>query len=346
MGRSGSPDAVVDPAPPELPPDRSSAVRRLLVRVLVTSAVLACLVVGLLRWRDGEVRLDHFHWGWMLVGGCAWTASLPLQAVRWRALLPPGQRPPVVPMMVFVVGANLFNLAVPGPSGEVLAATLAARRWPLSLPAAVCSSLLARVLALAVLGTLAAVLWPFLSVQDGVPIVWMEAAAVAVGLGTGLLWAVLRWPLPMVRAAERLAARLGAERLGSRLESLEDAFVQLGAVPLRGWVEAALASAVNTGIQGLGTFAAFASVGVSAPLLGLFYVHLLASLSLVVGIIVPGGVGAPEAVYGAFLPAVGGPGAVEAVIGALAVRQAQTLTMVFSIPALVWMWRGGAGSAR
>lgn len=314
----------------------------------MTTVVLACVVVGLLRWRDGEVRLEHFHWGWMVLSGVIWTTSLPFQAVRWRALLPPAQRPPVLPMMVLVIGSNLFNLAVPGPSGEVLAASLAARRWPISLPVAVCSSLLARVLALAVLGSLAVVLWPLLSVADGAPVVWMEAATFAVLGGTGLLWALLRWPTPSIRLAQRFVKRLGPRgvRVGDQLRSLDEAFLQLGEVPLRGWVEAAVASAVNTTIQGVGTAAAFAAVGLTPPLLALFYVHLLASLSLVVGIVVPGGVGAPEAVFATFLPAVAGAGPVEAVIGALAVRQAQTLTMLFSIPALLWMWRWGGRPAR
>lgn len=326
---------------PMVPPahDLARPVRRVLGVVVAGTlgvATIAAALAQLVGDADAGVVVRP---GWIVAGGVLWTLALPFQALRWRALVP-GPPLPVGPLSALVVGANLLNLALPGPTGELAAAWVAHRRWGVPLVVAVVTSVLARVLALSVLGVLVLGAWPLVA-GEGSPS-WLRLGALTAGGGAAALASTWVWPGLVERAIRALAALLPArigERLSARGRWWGESLGALGRLGPARWLAAAGWSAVSTGVLGLASLAAFHGAGLAPPAPALLFTHLLASLAIVSALVLPGGLGAMEAVFAAVLPQLAPVGPVDAALGALAIRQSQLLSMLLSLPALLWVLR-------
>lgn len=331
------------PAASEVPPalDSARAVRRVLLIVGIGTIVLLAAARLAAAWLDPERAAGvELGFGWVALAAVGWTAALPFQALRWRALLP-APRPPAGGTSWLVTGANLLNIALPGPTGEVAAAWVLHRRWGVPLATAVYTSLLARVLALVTLGLLALAGWP--AVMSGEAAAgWLQVGALAVGAGGAALGVLLVAPALVARAVEVVAGAL-PERpraaLRSRARWWSENARSLAPTTAGPWLAAAGWSAVASLVQGGATLAAFHGAGVSPAVIPLLYTHLLASLASVAALVLPGGIGALESVYVAVLPEIGGVPVLAAALGVLAVRQAQLGSMLLSLPALLWLAR-------
>lgn len=318
--------------------------RSLVVRSLAT-LLSGAILLGAASWLLGLLRSDSaapLSWAWISLGSVLWACALPLQAWRWRALLPAGTTRHVE-IAALVTGANALNLTLPGPGGEVAAAAWLWRRRGVPIWIAVGSALAARVLALALLGVLLLLALP------GVPAssagaAGMRVAALAVGLASASLFVLIAVPRPVAGAVGAWCGRLGWGRAASAVARVGWQLDSLASVSRRRWFEASLWSVGSTGVLGLATACGFAATGAVPSPLSLGYVHLLASLGAVFSLVVPGGAGTTEAIWAGVLPLVSDLSVADALAGALALRWIQLGSIGLGLAPMVWLYARAPGA--
>ncbi len=190
--------------------------------VLVFGIVLGLAVVAVARSDFGAQHttdiLARAHPGHILAATAIMSFAFLFMSLRWRALLPPERRPPVLGLTAVILAGLLLNYALPGPMGELGAAWFASRRYKVDLAEALTSGVTARVIGLATAAVLGAFFWTIapLDLPPGTAeAVGLAAAAIGAG-GIALLALTLR-PEIWIRLAGRGAAPFDPERPVGRL---------------------------------------------------------------------------------------------------------------------------------
>lgn len=307
---------------------------RIAAWIVLGAAMVGGLGFGLLAALEGTSAAGGRFWDldgrWLAVGSLVWTLALGVQSERWRALIPhDGPRP--VELAALVAGTNVLNLALPGPVGEVAAAWYLHRRWSVPFPVALGSSILARLLALFLLGALGLALAPW------VPGGGTLRAVLVAGLGLGgFSLGVVVWRPDLVLG---LLARLPLPgRLRGRLGWLRETLMTLGGLGWGRWARAGAWGLLNIAILWFGVGTGFWASGSDPHPFGLLLVHVLGSLGVVASILAPGGLGAVEAIY-IGLHGTLGVSVEQAVFGAVAVRWVQLGSLAICVAPLLYVAR-------
>lgn len=276
-------------------------------------------------------RFAATDWRWIAAGSALWTVALAVQAERWRPLIPaegigPGE------LALVVIGTNVLNITLPGPAGEVAAAWYLRRRWGVPVAVGLASAILARLLALGLLGVLALGLGWLAPGAAGPLRTTLVLVLAAVGLGFGL---VARWPRRVLGTAARLPM---PGRVRARVAGMGEALGALEGLDARRWARAVGWAVVNVGVLWAGVHTGFWAVGADPDPVALLLTHVLASLGVVVAVMVPGGFGAVEAIWVGMHQTLGVT-VEDAVIGAVALRWIQLGSIVISALPLAWVAR-------
>lgn len=341
----------LDPSPPAPGPALTAPAGprpgALAVRVLLGAAVFTGLAWTLLRQvasPEAADRLGEVSPLGVLLGALVWTVGVGLQGLRWRALFPAGEGVPGRWLAArVIVGANVLNITVPGPVGEVVAAWAVHRRTGAPLPVAVASSFLARIVAVVGMGGVAVVLAPGVGAADSEEGRMVAAGGLllgAAGLAVGL---VCVWPERIAGVGAGFVERVGGAR-GAKAARLVRRvggdLAALGRLGPAAWGEAAAWSLASAVVQAAGAWCGLHAAGLPvAPAVAL-YAHVLNSLGLVAVMFLPAGVGATEAIYVGVLSGLGVADPATALVGAVAVRWVQLGSLLFALPLLIRL--GGA----
>ncbi len=275
--------------------DRIREMRKRAVRWVVGLGVtiLSCwLLVQDLDWRGVARALTTADYRWAAVAVLFVIASFFTRTYRWRALLGrPGL--PSRPLMTALLVGQVFNMALPVRSGDVVrAAWLGVDRD--GDPAGVLGSIAVEkawdLLALLVCGLVLLVLMPL----PGWLVRSTWGAALALALVGAFLWLALRWRAGLARWAGRLLARLPAgwdrlmlphlRRLADGLETAS----RLGAAP-----PALLWTGLTWALGGLVNLAVLAAFGLPSVVAALF---LLTALMAGAAVPTPAGLGLFESI--------------------------------------------------
>lgn len=308
--------------------------RRIAAWIAVGGGLVGALGFALLAAMEGTseagARFAALDARWIATGAVVWTLALFIQGERWRALIPhEGPRPLEVGLVV--AGTNVLNLALPGPVGEVVSAWYLKKRWGVPFAVAIGSEILARLLAMAILGILALGLAPW--VPGGGPA--RGALALGLGLGGVFLGLVSGWPRRVLGLVDRLPL---PRSLRGRVGWLRDTLGALGGLGARRWARAMGWAILNLAVLWVGVGTAFWAAGSEPRPLGLLLVHVLGSLGVVASVIFPGGLGTMEAIY-VGLHGTLGVTVEEAVLGAVAIRWVQLGSMVLCLGPLLFVAR-------
>jgi len=321
-------------------------VARVVIAVLLSTAGLAVLGGGLLALMEGAEqagrRLTHLSPGWVALAVLVWSGSLPIQGLRWRALLPGTERPPVARLAWVIFGANALTLALPGPVGEFGAAWYLRHRYGIPMVTALAATLLARAVALLVFGLATLALWPLVAASLPADLVRLVTPiAVLTGVVTlpilGLCWrpaAMVGWVGGVL--ARVLPARF-AERVATRVDWWVRCFTAVGAIPAHRWLQAAGYSFANLCLLTASTLCSMYAAGIPCDPLGTLFVQALTAVASVAGVLVPGGFGAVELLLVALFPTFAEGTAADAVFAAITLRWVHLLTLLAGVPAMAWL---------
>jgi hypothetical protein len=271
------------------------------------------------------------------------TCGTVFQALRWRSLMPEGERLPLLGLSGLIVSGLLLNFALPGPVGELAVAVLVERRWGYAAPKALAASLLGRFVGLGTAGALAGVVWatgtmPVPDSYSGL----IGASAVAIAVGAACLGLVSLRPQLLARASAATFGRPRAGRLGRwtqrihvEVERLTDALVGLGRLGWGAYGRAVLWAMCGHAMVISGIFVAALSLGLKPDLAGTVFTYAAATAGVVAMFALPGGQIGWDAMFCAFFRVTAG----VSLIGALGV------TVLVRLQQVVLLLLGGASLA-
>ena len=147
--------------------------------------------------------------GVVLLAFAMMSSGLVFLSLRWRALMPDRRRVRLFPLTAIYSIGMLLNYALPGPVGELVAATMAGRRFGMSAEMAFAASVHARFIGLSVAGIVAGVLYCATDLPVGPDIGrWIGFATAAITCGAVFLGVLSARPATLRRVAEGMVGRV------------------------------------------------------------------------------------------------------------------------------------------
>jgi len=298
--------------------------KRLLWRVggaMVVGIVLVVAIgVGAIRMVtevDPWPVLREMSLAWLLAAVLAFVLGNVLVGHRFLAMLhedTPAHREPWRVGSLFF-GASVFSLILPGPVGELAACAALKKRYGIGFSHGLATAVHARLVGLASAALMALSVLPFVEVSSGLGEVLLVGAAMicAAGLGVGLLTVMPGWLQWVSATVERSPL---SRVLGSAMVLIR-ALADVGRSPLRTWLKVFAWSVLIQGVQLATLFMVALALGLVPEPPGLLLAQGTGSLGILVGIVLPGGLGTYEV---AVISSFAGPGGLSlASAGVLAV---------------------------
>jgi len=323
------------------------AVRRTIILVVLALGAIGLALFVLSR---SDIARDEVEAVWqrssvamLLASQLLMGAAILFMALRWRALLPAGSGVRLLPTSGIVASGLLLNYALPGPVGELAAATLLGRRYKLPIERCLAAGVHARFVGLATAGLLAGGAW----LLSDLPVpeehrTKVAGAAGLICLGALMLWVLSTRPVLLRGLSRHTVGRLGGPgRLGRGFAKIDevvgnlaDSLAQVGRVGWTRWAEAVVWSlgahfSVTTGIL-LGAW----GIGTDPSIPGVLFTYCAATAAVVVLIAFPGGQIGWDALFLGFYHFTTGASLLDAGAVTLLVRVQQLLLLLVGAIAL------------
>jgi hypothetical protein len=321
----------------------------------------ATLLVGLLAalalWRM-EAGREALRSLWersdpagVLLGVAVITLATPIAALRWRCLLPPAVKAPgsLWNLTLIQCVAVLFNYALPGPVGELAAAGLVSRRYPVSVAEALMAQLVVRLLGLGAAAVIAALIFLLapLPLPEGARQV-AQAGVLALLGGAGAVGLAVAQPRPIQALLARVAAPLETRpglvgRLSGRLRGVADQLLDaLATIGERGpgpLLRATLWTFVGHTVSPTGVFIAAWAMGMKASWAGVVFTNAFVIVGALALFLFPGSQLGWDAMYLTVFAGSTGVGVADATAITVLTRAQQSLLVLCGIGALLWAMR-------
>jgi len=336
-------------------PPVGRAIRRAAIMLVVTVVVGVVATLGLWQGEPGREALRQIveranPWG-MLLGVLVITLATPIAALRWRCLLPPAVSTPGSTWNLTLIQcvAVLFNYALPGPVGELVAAGLVSRRYRVSTAEALMAGMVVRLLGLGVAAVLAAGI--FLLAPLPIPENARDVALIgvlALLLGATTIAAAVALPQQLRRLLARVAAPLdelpgwlgrGIRRGVAVADKLLLALVaiqQRGARPL---LLATLWTFVGHTVSPTGVAIAAWAMGMKAAWAGVVFTNAFVIVGALALFLFPGSQLGWDAMYLTVFAGSTGVSLADAAAITVLTRGQQSLLVLLGIAALLWVMR-------
>ncbi len=345
-------------APPSAEAARA-AVRKGLISVGLTLGALMLIALGVHSSGIGGASFDGLlhsaRPGELVLALCLISLAFLSMALRWRALMPPQVRPPVLGLTAIITAGLLLNYAIPGPAGEFAAAWFAHRRYGVPLAPSLASGVAARIVGLTTASLLATAVWAVteLPVPPGYEGL-VGISAVSVGLG-GLLLALLAarpalWkgltahvlrPLHRFRRLSRFLPRLQAGT-----DALADALAETALRGPLAYARAASWALVGHSSVIVGILVGIHGLGASPDTLGVAFTYAITTSGAVLLFLLPGSQAGWDALFVSLLVWTAGLDWPVAISVGLLVRLQQLFFMVIGGIAVLWLVGPGRSPAR
>ncbi len=287
----------------------------------------------------------------VLLGVGIITLATPIAALRWRCLLPPAVavKGSTWNLTLIQCVAVLFNYALPGPVGELAAAGLVSRRYPVSVAEALMAQVVVRLLGLGVAAALAAAIFLVapLPIPEGARQV-IQAGVIGLLGGAGCIGLAVALPRPIQALVGRLAAPLeGREdwvgRIAGRLrgvaDQLLDALVAIGRRGPKPLLKATLWTFVGHTVSPTGVFIAASAMGMKAAWVGVVFTNAFVIVGGLALFLFPGSQLGWDAMYLTVFAGSTGVGLADATAITVLTRAQQSLLVILGIGALLWTMR-------
>ncbi len=330
-------------------PDTSRAVRR---GLLMVGVALAAILLSVLALSKTDIAAEEIELLWEGANGpllitslLMMTLAMPLLALRWRSLIPGGEKVGVLGLTGIFSAGLLLNYALPGPVGELAGAMLVQRRYGIPAEKALAGGVYARFLGLATAGAMAGIAWLFgdLPVPEEYEVL-VGGAAGAIALGAAALGVLAFRPAWLRLISQNINGRLGSllpGALGRAFTKLDDLVARfalaMGQVGTLGWkpymmaVFWSMVAHLNVGCSiVLGAHA----LGLEPSIAGVVFTYCAATAAVVALFALPGGQLGFDAVFATFFTVTTGVDLPGALAMTLVVRVQQMIMLIMGAAAL------------
>ena len=291
------------------------------------------------------------RWELVILGVLCISMAQVVAAIRWRCLLPPPASQGSVPLLTGIQCVGLlFNFALPGPAGELVAALMVRRRYGVGLSGAMVAGVVMRLIGLGVAGAIAGL--AFLALDLELPPGWREAVATVVlgmvAISAVVVLAALR-PEGFRRLSRRLLEPLQGDwnplagpvrKVQSAGEHVLDALVASAARGPAPLVKAAAWTAVGHSLSPGGLAIAAAGLGISAAPVGVLFTNNFVIVGSLALFLFPGSHLGWDLLYGSTLVLATGISAADAAALTALGRLQQSALVVVGVGALLLLARG------
>ena len=317
------------------------ALRKGLVTIVLILVSLGLLIVAFGKFDLGEQDIDFvtqcnkFE---MFAAFLLISMSMPFVALRWRALFPPleKKRSNFIFMTGILSVAFVCNLALPGPVGEVVSASMVHKKYKLSMSMSLASLILSRILGLTsacAISGLVFLVAPFDISQE-----WQNAllvtAIMLVSCSVGLLWVAYK-PQFFQRFLHVIPHPQFLQKLWDFADSTFDALQKTLFVGKKAYTESLFWALLGHVMVSFGIFMACSSIDVSIDFSAILFTYAASVAASVAMFMLPGSGLGWDVLFATTLSSTGQIDLVAAGIVTMVVRIQQLFVAIVGV---VFVW--------
>ena len=266
--------------------------------------------------------------------------SMPFVAMRWRALLQEKEKTNPVLLTGILSAAFVFNLALPGPVGELLSASMLKNRYQIPISKGLSGLLVSRIIGLgsacAIAGTMYWVA-PLELSDDWDTILQLSAVLLLLG-GTAL--AVLGvFPDFFLEKISSITTTGWKAKILDVGKQLFSALVETASLGRKAYFESIFWAFMGHLMVASGIFVAAGSIGITLSWTAIAFTYAASIAASVAMFMLPGSSVAWDLLFTSTLSLAGGISLVEAGLITLVVRIQQLIVVLIGLLMLFWLSR-------
>jgi hypothetical protein len=276
----------------------TTAVKKGLLSMALLLGSLLLLVLALWKFDIGDRNIEFIaHCNkWEMCGAFLLISmSMPFVALRWRALFPNDedkkqkQKASFIYMTGILSVAFVCNLALPGPVGEVVSASMVHKKYDISMPISFSTLILSRIIGLSsacAISGLVFLIAPFEISQD-----WRDAlfvtALMLVFCSGGLIWVAYR-PIFWRRVVQKIPHPKFLQKIWDFADVTFQTLQKTLLVGKRAYIESLFWALMGHVMVSIGIFLACSSIGVSVDFSAILFTYAASVAASVAMFMLPG----------------------------------------------------------
>ena len=266
--------------------------------------------------------------------------SMPFVAMRWRALLREKKKTSPVLLTGILSAAFVFNLALPGPVGELLSASMLKNRYQIPISKGLSGLLVSRIIGLgsacAIAGTMYWVA-PLALSEDWDTILQLSAVLLLLGgAGLSILGVFPDFFLSKIASISATGWKAKILDIGKQLFS---ALVETASLGKKAYVESIFWAFMGHLMVASGIYVAAGSIGITLSWTAIAFTYAASIAASVAMFMLPGSTVAWDLLFTSTLSLAGGIPLVEAGLITLVVRIQQLVVVLVGLLMLFWLSR-------
>ena len=266
--------------------------------------------------------------------------SMPFVAMRWRALLLEKEKTSPVLLTGILSAAFVLNLALPGPVGELLSASMLKNRYQIPISKGLSGLLVSRIIGLgsacAIAGTMYWVA-PLALSDDWDTILQISAILLLLGgVGLSILGAFPDFFLLKINSITASGWKAKLLGVGKQLFS---ALVETAGLGRKAYLESVFWAFMGHLMVASGIYVAASSIGITLSWTAIAFTYAASIAASVAMFMLPGSTVAWDFLFTSTLSLAGGISLVEAGLITLVVRIQQLIVVLLGLLMLFWLSR-------
>ena len=264
--------------------------------------------------------------------------SMPFVAMRWRALLQEGKKTSPALLTGILSAAFVLNLALPGPVGEVLSASMLSKRYQISIPKGLSALLVSRIIGLGSACAIAGIMYgcfPLALPPDKSNVLSMSAIVLSIGC-IGLICLGL-FPQSFLHYLQKLHLTGWKQKFLNIFRQVLQALVDTASLGKKPYLESIFWAFMGHLMVASGIYVAAASIGLNLSWTSIAFTYAASIAASVAMFMLPGSTIAWDMLFTTTLSFTGNIPLMEAGIITLVVRIQQLLVVLFGILVLWWL---------
>lgn len=302
---------------------------------------LFLLVLAVWKFDIGERNIEfvaHCNKFEMIGAFALISLSMPFVALRWRALFPQVEKDKsnFLYMTGILSVAFVCNLALPGPVGEVVSASMVHKKYKLSMPLSFSTLILSRIIGLTSACAISGIV--FLIAPFDISQEWRDALMVTAILllfcSIGLLWVAYQ-PMFWKKIVQNIPHPRFVQKLWDFADDTFDALQQTLFVGKKAYIESLFWALLGHVMVSVGIYFACSSIDVSVDFSAILFTYAASVAASVAMFMLPGSGLGWDVLFATTLSSTGGIDLVSAGVVALVVRIQQLFVAVVGV-LFVW----------
>ncbi len=321
---------------------QKGALKKGLIILLVTIFALIMGVIALWRMEIQENSLAELWEGsdkrYIIVALFLISSAMPFVAMRWRALLPNKTLHSPLLLTGILSAAFVFNIALPGPVGELISAGMVQKKYKTPFAEAIASLLVSRIIGLGSACLIAGLMYFLFPLQlppkwDGV----LNMSAIVLTVGSLGIISLGVFPQFFLRMVLHVQLKGLLKKVQAVIIDGLEALIKTAKRGIKAYFESFFWAICGHVMVASGIFAAAKSIGLHVSWTAITFTYAASIAASVAMFMLPGSSAAWDILFATTLSVAGDITVMEAASITLVVRLQQLLVVLVGLLVLWWM---------